>query len=203
MIDNLEQASALLKPTRVELLRLLAGPGTCPELAESLGATPQKVYYHVKVLERAGLVRKVEERRVGGIMEGVYQAVARSYWVSPRLVGRLGGATATRERLSLESLLDLMEDAQVELADVARNVRGDLPTLGLAAQIELPDESAREAFMNELRDIFESLARKYGQRSGAAPADGPAELFRLVLACFPKEPAASKPRPKRRKGETR
>jgi hypothetical protein len=41
---------------------------------------------------------------VRGIHEGIYQAAGRSYWLSPRLVGRIG-LRQTRDRLSLGYLL--------------------------------------------------------------------------------------------------
>jgi DNA-binding transcriptional ArsR family regulator len=46
----------LLKPIRLEILKRLDEPRTCPELADYFDETPQKVYYHVKALEHAGLV---------------------------------------------------------------------------------------------------------------------------------------------------
>src|SRR4051795_10531542 len=89
-LDRFEQAEALLKPQRIEVLRQLAEPRSCTEGAVRLDQTPQRVYYHVKRLVEAGLVTQVSERKVRGIHEGVYQAAARSYWLSPRLVGRIG-----------------------------------------------------------------------------------------------------------------
>src|SRR5437870_2531589 len=44
----------------------------------------QNVNYHVKELERAGLVRQVGERRNGNFIETLYQAVAPTIVVSPR-----------------------------------------------------------------------------------------------------------------------
>lgn len=82
-LEQIEQAEALLKPQRVEVLRQLAEPRTCTEVAARLEQTPQRVYYHVKQLVAAGLVDRVSERRVRGITEGIYQAAARSYWLSP------------------------------------------------------------------------------------------------------------------------
>ena len=97
-IDTVEQADALLKPKRVEVLRQLAEPRTCTQIGQVLGDTPQAVYYHVKRLQAHGLVTLVEEHRVRGIIEGVYQAVAKSFWVSPTIVGRLG-EPRTRDQL--------------------------------------------------------------------------------------------------------
>src|SRR5690348_5900289 len=84
-------ANALLQPARLDVLRQLAEPRSCPQVAAALGLTTSRVHYHVKVLEKAGLVERVAERRVRAVVEGVYQAAARSYWLSAGLVGRLGG----------------------------------------------------------------------------------------------------------------
>src|SRR4051794_21600701 len=99
-LDQIEQAEALLKPQRIEVLRQLAEPRSCTEVAVELDQTPRWVYYHVKRLLKPGLVRQVAERRVRGIHEGIYQAAGRSYWLSPSLVGRIG-LRQTRDRLSL------------------------------------------------------------------------------------------------------
>ena len=125
-LDRIEQAEALLKPQRIEVLRQLAEARSCTEVAAELDQTPQRVYYHVKRLVDAGLASQVSERRVRGIHEGIYQATARSYWLSPRLVGRIG-LRQTRDRLSLGYLLDLMEDVQADIAALDLS-RPDLPS---------------------------------------------------------------------------
>src|SRR3954451_1932983 len=96
-LDRLEQDAALFKPRPVEVLRLLAEPRTCTEIGRELGDSPQKVYYHVKRLQSAGLVELVDERRVCGIVEGIYRATAQSFWVSHDLVGRIGGAGGSNQ----------------------------------------------------------------------------------------------------------
>jgi DNA-binding transcriptional ArsR family regulator len=175
-LDGLEQAEILLKPGRVALLRRLAEPRSCTELAADLDETPQKIYYHVKKLEAAGLVEKVAERRVRGIVEGIYQARARSYWLSPQLVGQVGGRRRAEEELSLGFLLDLAEALQSEIAELAVSER-DVPSLGLSGEVRLEPER-REAFLRELRSTFEELLSRHGGGEGQA--------FRIALACYPK-----------------
>src|SRR5437879_10750323 len=115
LVEKPEQAGALLNPLRLELLKRADEPRTCTELAEALGETPQKIYYHVKVLERAGALEKVEERRVRAIQEGYYQATARSYWLATSLVGRVGGSRRGREQVRMGFLLDLVEGLEKEV----------------------------------------------------------------------------------------
>src|SRR3954465_15968369 len=85
-IEDVEQAAALLKPQRIEMLKLMDHPRTCLELGIILGQTPQKIYYHIKALQSAGLVEQVGERRVRGTVEASYQAPANSHGLAAKLV---------------------------------------------------------------------------------------------------------------------
>jgi DNA-binding transcriptional ArsR family regulator len=171
-LDQIEQAEALLKPQRIEVLRRLAEPRSCTEVAVELDQTPQRVYYHVKRLVEAGLVRQVAER---GIHEGIYQAAGRSYWLSPRLVGRIG-LRQTRDRISLGHLLDLMEDVQADIAALDLT-RPDLPSIGVSGDIRVRPEQ-RKAFLDDLQRTLQDLFTRYGGAEGDA--------FRLAVACYPK-----------------
>ncbi|MEV4012125.1 helix-turn-helix domain-containing protein [Nonomuraea angiospora] len=173
-LEEIEQAEALLKPQRVEVLRQLAEPRTCSEVAERLGQTPQRVYYHVKRLVEAGLVDLVSERKVRGIHEGIYQAGARSYWLSPRLVGRIGLRKA-RDELSLGYLLDLMEEVQSDIAALDRSAP-ELPSIGLSGEIRVRPEQ-RQEFLNDLQTMLQGLFTRYGGAEGDA--------FKLAVACYP------------------
>src|SRR6478752_1173470 len=84
-LDEIEQAEALLKPQRIEVLRRLAEPRSCTEVAVELDQTPQRVYYHVKRLLEAGLVGRIGLRQTRDrlslgylvdLMEGVQADVA-------------------------------------------------------------------------------------------------------------------------------
>ena len=174
-LDQIEQAEALLKPQRIEVLRQLAEPRSCTEVAVELDQTPQRVYYHVKRLLEASLVRQVAERRVRGIHEGIYQAAGRSYWLSPGLVGRIG-LRQTRDRLSLGYLVDLMEDVQADVAALDLT-RPDLPSIGVSGDIRMRPEQ-RKAFLDELQQTLQDLFTRYGGAEGDA--------FRLAVACYPK-----------------
>lgn len=186
-IEQVEQAMTLLHPLRIELLKHMSEPRTCPELAEQFNTTPQKIYYHVKALERAGLVDKVEERRVRGVVEGHYQAHAKTYWLAPSLVGQVGGPQTARDQTSLRFLLSLAEEVQDDIGRLGQqSVLGDeVPSLGLSAQIYLPDGARRAEFLHDVQTLFQDLARKYGIPPDEADDELIGKLFRLVLACYP------------------
>lgn len=172
-VERVEQAEALLKPQRIEVLRQLPVPRSCTEVAAVLSQTPQRVYYHVKRLVDAELVEQVAERRVRGITEGIYRASARAYWVSPRVVGRLGPDAASE--LSLGHLVDLAEQVQRDVAALDRSA-ADLPSVGVSGEIRVPPER-RAAFLADLESTLQDLFTRYGGREG--------DTFRLAVACYP------------------
>src|SRR5438093_12572214 len=127
LVEKPEQAVAVLSPLRNELLRRADKTRTCYEFDQSLGETPQKIYYHVKVLERAGAIEKVRERRVRAIPEGHYRATARAYWLSPKLVGRIGGPRRAPDQLSGGFLLTLADEFQSDVRRPAGAARVGAP----------------------------------------------------------------------------
>ncbi|WP_158884129.1 ArsR/SmtB family transcription factor [Amycolatopsis anabasis] len=177
-LESLEQADALLKPMRVEVLRQLAEPRTCTEISGVLGHSPQKIYYHVQRLAEAGLVDQVDSRQVRGITEGIYQASARAYWLSPRLVGTIAPRRAGDE-LSFGYLLNLVEQVQTDLADLG-GAAVDLPSLAVSGEIQLA-AADRSAFLAELRDTLQELCTRYG-----GPADADRDPFKIAVAVYPK-----------------
>jgi len=182
-IEKAEEAAEILKPARIEILSQLAEPITCPELARELGMTTQKVNYHMNILKEAGLVRLVEERRKRGTVEGVYQAVAKSFWFSPKLVSRMGDHGRTKDQASLGYLLQLAEDLQIDIGRlIERKSTDSRPSLGVDAQIQLRDETDRADFLAEIKEIFSHLAQKYGAVNNNKVTNK--EGYRLMLACY-------------------
>ena len=180
-IDDVEHAAALMKPVRLDVLRRMAEETTCTEVAALLGTTPQKIHYHVKALENAGLVEKVAERKVRGILEGIYRAKARAYWLSPRL----GGPRRSADQASLGYLIQLAEEVQDDVATLAV-MQGDeehVSSLGLSAQVVLRDAAERAAFLRDVQRTFQELAERYGARRPTKKAS----TYRIALACYPKK----------------
>jgi DNA-binding transcriptional ArsR family regulator len=191
-IEDIEQAMTLLKPLRLEILRRLDSPRTCPELAAEFEESAQKIYYHVKALQEAGLVDRVAEKRVRGTVEGYYQAKARSYWLAPKLVGAIGGAHHARDQASLRVLLQLAEDVIEDTGKLGSvsEAGQQVPSLSLSAQIHLADSAQRAEFLQELQTTFQVLALKYGIAQNDDDADddtGKSANFRLVMMCYPKQ----------------
>ena len=86
-LETIEQLRAISDALRIRIIELLKQqPMTVTQLGDRLGIAPAKVHYHVRELERVGLLRLVETREKGGVLEKYYRPVANDYHVPPALL---------------------------------------------------------------------------------------------------------------------
>lgn len=107
-IETLEQLRAIADVRRLRIVDLLREqPLTVTQLAERIGEPPAKVHYHVRELEKVGLLRLVEAREKGGILEKYYQAIAREITVPD---GLLLSAPPDETMMLLDTLFRQLRD---------------------------------------------------------------------------------------------
>ncbi|MFD2369554.1 winged helix-turn-helix domain-containing protein [Brevibacillus sp. GCM10020057] len=183
VVESPEQAMALLNPLRAEILSRLTEPASAAEVARGINEIPQRVNYHLKALEKVGLVRKVGSRQVRNLVEVLYLAIARTYILSEALnwasdtvqqmkdQGALSHLVHTAERIKRDALL-LMERSDQET---------EIPSATLDATIRLVSAEQRSAFVEEYVQLVNQLVKKYQTH-----ADGQ-ETYQVILAVYPKE----------------
>ena len=86
-LETLEQLRAIADELRTRIAEALTHrPMTVTQLGELLGQAPAKIHYHVRELERVGLVRLVATREKSGILEKYYRAIAKTFTASKTLL---------------------------------------------------------------------------------------------------------------------
>jgi DNA-binding transcriptional ArsR family regulator len=180
-VRDADTLQALAHPIRVQVLEALREPASAASVARRMGLPRQKVNYHLKELERAGLVARVEERRVGNFVESVYRAVARTFLVSPEVAWADPRRMETlRSQHSLETLVLLGERLQRDAAGLLDRAAFDSEEIASAsavAEARFANETDREAFFNEYVRMTARLLEQYGNKEGAP--------YRIVLAAYP------------------
>jgi DNA-binding transcriptional ArsR family regulator len=179
-----ESAAALLDPTRQKLLAHLKEPDSATGLARRLRLPRQRINYHLRVLENAGLVELVEERRKGNCLERVVRATARSFVISPEALGELGpGPETAADRLSSAYLVAAAGRTIRDVAALEERARKEgrrLATLTLETDVRFANAEARARFADELAVAVARLAAKYNDDQ--APGG---RRFRLLAAVHP------------------
>lgn len=153
--------SAPLAPLRRAVLEQLREPASATEVAARLGESRQRVNYHVRALERGGLVELVEERPRRGCTERVVRATADAVVVEPAVVGEVGD----RDRYAADALLAngarLVRD--VAAAREAAEAQGRrLLTFAIEAEVGFEHPADLERFADALADRIAELAAELG-----------------------------------------
>ena len=77
LVKDLETLKILADPLRNQILEILASEKmTINQMAEKLSLAPSKLYYHINLLEKYGLIREVEAIVKANIIEKVYWITA-------------------------------------------------------------------------------------------------------------------------------
>lgn len=156
-IEHLETLQVLVDSQRHRIATLLMDqPMTARELAEQLGIARTRLYYHLDLLQRHGIIRVAETRLVSGIEERTYRAVARAFRVDRTLLA----AEASEPQIAdaQASFLDAMASdlrARAELGAATKRV-DDADVLVARTFLCLNDENRRE-----LRERLTALIHEY------------------------------------------
>jgi DNA-binding transcriptional ArsR family regulator len=184
VIENAAAAEASLDPVRSRLLAALAEPGSATTIAARVGLPRQKVNYHLRTLERHGLIDLVEERRKGNVTERVMRATAASYVISPAALGSVEpDPSRSPDRLSAFWLLAL---AARLVRDVGALITGGaharqrVATFAMDSEIRFASAADRAAFAEELSGTVARLVAKYHDQTAQHGRD-----HRLVVAIHP------------------
>ncbi|HEX6091011.1 MAG TPA: helix-turn-helix domain-containing protein [Gemmatimonadales bacterium] len=185
VIADSAPAASLLEPTRLQLLERLREPGSAAEVARSLGLPRQRIGYHVRELQKQGLLREVGTRRKGSATERLLQTTARHYLISPEVLGALGAdPSEVRDRLSSSYLVAVAAEsirAVSRLRAGAERAGKQLPTLTMHVDVRFGTPDRQQEFARELADALARLVQRYHDPEAAG-----GRTFTFALLGHPK-----------------
>lgn len=186
VVSDPTTAATLTHPLRRRILEALAAPGSATTVADQLDAPRQKVNYHLRQLEKAGLVEQVGTRQRRGLTERLVRATASHYLVAPDTLDAGQAPTARRDAQDLFSATFQVATAArtirevAALADLAREAGQRLTTLTLDTEITFATPAAREQFANDLVTTIQRLVATHSQ-----PTSPNGRPYRLVINAHP------------------
>ena len=184
VIADPEAAEASLDPIRARLLAALATPASAAQLATQVGLSRQQANYHLRALERHGLVELVEERRKGNCTERLMRATAASYVISPSALSAVApDPERSPDQASARWMLALAARLVREVGELITRstaARKPLATYAIDTEVRFATAADRAAFARELGDAVADLVAKYHDQNAADGRD-----HRVVLALHP------------------
>ncbi|MBS1716116.1 MAG: helix-turn-helix domain-containing protein [Armatimonadetes bacterium] len=186
ILPNLDQIQALGSETRLRLFHFFTeGELSEVEVAEKLGVPPKSLYYHIRILLKAGLIHQTGVRQHAKKPQALYRAVSDSVTLTPNWGDGKQREASIRNykailRIAAREIEWAMQDEETaELCSLTRK------------RLNLTPESARR-FDEELAALIEKFSR----------VDGPGRTVCFTAVSATRPPAGTKLLTSRRKGES-
>lgn len=173
---------ALVSPVRQELIDTLhaLGRASIADLAERLGRPADGLYYHIRAMVAAGLVREEGQRTAGRREERVYASVAPSRRIQLRYRPKQRASAAALRRLVSSMLRTADRDFVAGLGRAGVVVDGPRRHLWAARTkgwLSPADLERVNELLVELNDLLQN-----------GPAEDRQQLFTLTFVLAPAEP---------------
>jgi len=164
LLTDLSQVDALSSPIRMRILQGAVEPVTVGVLAERFGLPKTRLYYHVNLLVREGLLIQVDERKSGARVERIYRTVARTFAPGPELSASVDDA---RQAARLETGLAL-DPARTEAETMLeKKFRGEATTGDVVRLLVRVTDDYAEEFSVRLANLCAELEAQTGAEDGS------------------------------------
>ena len=183
LLDRPGPIRAALSPIRRRLLDRLRTPASATELAAEMALGRQRINYHLRQLEKAGLVHLVEERQRRGFVERILAARADAFIIDPAVMGSGRSAlkrAAAQDSFSAEHLIDTAGSVVREVARMRSRASAEgtrLLTFSIDTEVSFATPEAFERFTTELSASLARHAARFNTPGG--------RRYRVVIAGHP------------------
>lgn len=155
VLDDPDRVIEVLSPIRRRILAELDEPASATVLAGRLATSRQRVNYHLRALEEAGLVEFHEARPRRGLTERVMRRASDIIVVDPGAFDAEG--LATSDRVGLGGVVAMATEL-IRLASRVTAAAGDrrerVVAASLDAEIRLRRPSDLDALLTDLADVM-------------------------------------------------
>lgn len=193
LIQSPDQAMALLNPLRADIVSRLIEPASAAELARMINEPPQRMNYHLKALEKTGLIRRVGTRQVRNLVEVLYQSIAKTFVLAESLSLSEETIERLKEHGSLAQLITTAEQMKKDAVYLMEHSEKgtEIPSATLQMDIPLVDNDDREAFITDYVNMVKQLVGKYAK---AADNIQNPPLYKVILSVYPKAAEGEPPK---------
>lgn len=188
-IEDLETLKIIADTLRHQIFEtLVLQPLTVRQVAEKLGLSPSRLYYHVNLLESHGLIRIIEERVVANIIERVYAAAAPCLDVDRSLFSFATEEGKQNINLMVASTIDvtredLFRSLDARAVELAQGVEEQPRRALLTRALSRVDEARAQEFLTRLAELLNEFeAADAGETSGEEDL----QTYALTIAFYPR-----------------
>ncbi len=194
IIEDLEVLRVISDPLRVRIVELISVTNrngqlcTVKQLASKLDMPPTKLYYHINLLEKHGLIEIAETEVVSGIVEKRYQVTAYQMRVSASILEGQEISKDEQVELALNSVQGVIDSTMQDLRQsvaylIAQEEEEGETVEQVAILVTRENLHLTNTQAEELQAKMEKLIDEY-KHLDPAPAEEPL-IFGLTIALNP------------------
>ena len=179
-INDLETLKIISDPLRGQILEaLILQPLTVKQVGERIGVTATKLYYHINLMEKHGLIKVVSTQIISGIIEKSYRATAQRIQINSNLLSPVSDTDKDNiNTIVLSTIETTREDMLRSLQSHHADLEQDNRCIMISRQLshfsgERADEFCQrlDTLINEFRDADTELTND--------------QTFALTIAFYP------------------
>jgi DNA-binding transcriptional ArsR family regulator len=171
MVKDLETLKILADPLRNQILEILAPEKlTVNQIAEKLGLAPSKLYYHINLLEKYGLIREVDSIVKANIIEKVYWITSYKYKMDENL------CTFETPEGQQSTIMSMIAPIESTREDIVRSLEARASALESGAEkhprktlvyreVRIMSDQMADQFRDRLKAVLEDFEKYEGDDS--------------------------------------
>ncbi|MBC8504941.1 MAG: helix-turn-helix transcriptional regulator [Anaerolineales bacterium] len=185
-IEDLETIKVIADPLRGQIVEMLVSePNTINQIATKLGLAPSKLYYHVNLLEKVGLIKVVDTTQRGNIVEKHYWVTALDYRVDESLFN----FSTPEGKQNISHLMlaplettrqDLLRSLEARTFNLEHGAESHPRQVMITRELSHISDEKAEEFMKR----FNALAKEFSAADDPE-IDADAPVYALTIAFYP------------------
>lgn len=170
-LSTIEEIKTYSDPYRLRIITFLRNSkeeATVKEIADYLGEVPAKIHYHIKKLERAGIIELVRTKEIKGIIAKYYYLTATNYLIEGEEIRNQTKKVYKSQVLNIvNEYYEKSKEKSIETLIKKFNTNESNAISIISRDINIDEELFKE-FDQELRSLvkkYEVLAEESSEKS--------------------------------------
>lgn len=187
IIKDLETLKVITDPLRIQIIEVLGEePQTVKYVADKLGLTSNRLYYHFNMLESAGLIQVVRTQTINNIIEKFYWLVAKEFMVDQDIVKANPGIVTEDISRMIVAALDATKEDIIRSMGALKNIfneedgeeSNDITVIRSKKRLSSKDIEKLSKQFKELLEEFQNLPE-------AKTSDPDAKVYSIAYFLYP------------------
>ena len=187
IVEDLETLRILTDPLRMQILEILdLEPQTVNQVADKLGLSGSRLYYHFNLLESHGLIQVVRTRMVNNLLEKYYWVTAEDIDIDKTLLNfssesgqeNIAQVIVSSIENTRDDILRSLQARKMHLDQGAKPNPREMMITSAKKRLKDADYKAFTQRLNALMEAFNALPEVDG-------AEDEGQMFSLVCYLYP------------------